>query len=49
MNLHEMEFPSVFGETNFVEVPVKFMALKKEHPTVWIGYMFKVMHGMGTK
>ena len=37
MNLHAMEFPLIFGETNFVEVPkstksTKFMALEKRAP-----------------
>ena len=33
MNLHAMEFPLIFGKTNFVEVTkMKFMALKERAP-----------------
>ena len=33
MNLHAMEFPLIFGKTNFVEVTkMKFMALEERAP-----------------
>ena len=40
VNLQAMEFPLIFGETNFVEVPkstksANLRPLKKEHPTVF--------------